>query len=1292
VDDLSTPEDTNRAFNRLTYDQYVVRPVSWYDEEFSGYSLFNSFQITDLIYRRFDFSEKVKEKVGDAALQVYLMRKLDKPLLDALESDVGQPLQRCAAGQASDWQACGPANGGRCSSGDCVFPLTGNFSTAIPIPESNEAEITQKATQLRALLAELSGNSCKAAPEQDSPFSREVGKGNELDYGNGQVRTDIREIEPRFRGANVCQEGNCECAYTKVQYASGITDYWPIGPVPSGVCQGGGIKDGSPCSTDSHCAVPARDGEVPNNGTCAKLTRKEQLIGTEGFCLQPDLSRPLGLTDHQYACLTWLPIQVSASGSDIYNANIEAGYNPVPGEDVVDSGGQVYCTAGTTAKYGPYDRTQFNANNVGNIDQYLARFVEGGVPNLSISDKVTIAENANLEIALNNGSFTEQDCDDLKNDPSEYVTAVCGGGGTLYQMVESLIWKSYQNAVILRIEQRANSNVNEEHGGNESVFGISDTGGRHPFALVPENYQRVEYGTIMHPPRIWDYNDYAQRQGGVGSIDPYRFYLNQHELRNPPPDEESVDYRTRVYGDLYGIKPPGDQFQDLATSANVYRSPYEGQLNKHDISKVFFYPLSIPAGLDNDENDLPTLLTKKLYIDFEALDEFGADAHLIDDADSIVNTEFPFKTEEGDAIVWTYKLTQDDENNSNFDLKQYAFSTYDKFHIKSNSQNFSNYLSGIKDLPRNNIAERYVMVFADWLHGDEEPPSFIEESIEKNSNNDPVAASRPQPRNGKDPFTAECNDPDGSRNGDFFAIGLDFNSDGEFLGYISRWCNANGGTGAGKSALQLAVVATLNDSCNEFTQVYESAGGNSFLEAITNKAWTNRVWAGAKRSDGSVPEHPAVNFQSIKLDSANRPYASLSVEAATLSEDTAAVQLRQYAFRDADPNYAGAPYSCSRPWLGAATIVGNRNVLQVVAPPRCAALDGGTIKLNTVETPEAAAEGLAQIFAKSYSVQRFEYVNVNNVLVGGGLMPQGTDDVSGTIGVGLKPPQIYALNPVLCRSNVQNCTAAEKNHFTVGTKNAAMPLADYDGDGIPDEDTNQDGNPDPIIAVGSYLADLRFFAFADSNRMPIRSVKVDWRDDSLITNESRRGLYKNRKPVCESSDSGGYSKNLGYCKESNGATTELTCSDNKGCPAGNTCVIGPDLRANLAFQKGIKQFGSLPRACTDSYFEFIHEYTCSKQDIEGNSAYTVPVGDLSPNIQARIRLQAGADVERVCVFTPRVQVTDNWGWCNGSCNGPGNTGCYDDQCVVDRNNDEWTYFGNDPEGETGRIIVIPDLD
>jgi len=49
-----------------------------------------------------------------------------------------------------------------------------------------------------------------------------------------------------------------------------------------------------------------------------------------------------------------------------------------------------------------------------------------------------------------------------------------------------------------------------------------------------------------------------------------------------------------------------------------------------------------------------------------------------------------------------------------------------------------------------------------------------------------------------------------------------------------------------------------------------------------------------------------------------------------------------------------------------------------------------------------------------------------------------------------------------------------------------------------------------------------------------------------------------------------------------------------------------------------------------------------------------------------------------CIFTPSVQVLDNWGWCNGVCGddkSPGGVGCYND--TVNGKN-ECTTFLNFP--------------
>lgn len=79
-----------------------------------------------------------------------------------------------------------------------------------------------------------------------------------------------------------------------------------------------------------------------------KYNRIERRMGTYGFCLQYDLSRPIngtqadGYNAPKYACLTWLPLGISASNIDMNNQDINAGYNP-QGDDSVNNFGRMYC-------------------------------------------------------------------------------------------------------------------------------------------------------------------------------------------------------------------------------------------------------------------------------------------------------------------------------------------------------------------------------------------------------------------------------------------------------------------------------------------------------------------------------------------------------------------------------------------------------------------------------------------------------------------------------------------------------------------------------------------------------------------------------------------------------------------------------------------------------------------------------------------------------------------------------------------------------------------------------------
>ncbi len=274
-------------------------------------------------------------------------------------------------------------------------------------------------------------------------------------------------------------------------------------------------------------------------------------------------------------------------------------------------------------------------------------------------------------------------------------------------------------------------------------------------------------------------------------------------------------------------------------------------------------------------------------------------------------------------------------------------------------------------------------------------------------------------------------------------------------------------------------------------------------------------------------------------------------------------------------------------------------------------------------------------------------------------------DVSGESAA---PPKIYSLNPSRCEDR-DKCNAAEAGNITIGNRNGTR--VDYNGDGIPDEpDIDQNGVTDPIIiAGGSYSAEAKFFAFADDNHMPIRRMMVDWDEEGLPPmNVDKRGLYKNRKPVCGTSNQGGLA-DVGICATmippTNGnnaptfRTTGVTCSLDKPCSGNTFCMPASGAPSTFKVCEGINaggdityssracgedrdcaglpdfptcsgslpmsdlqsgvlgteyktmRFGNTPRACTTDYFTFVHQYSCGESNIGTRNA--VYVRDLNTN-------------------------------------------------------------------------------
>ena len=191
------------------------------------------------------------------------------------------------------------------------------------------------------------------------------------------------------------------------------------------------------------------------------------------------------------------------------------------------------------------------------------------------------------------------------------------------------------------------------------------------------------------------------------------------------------------------------------------------------------------------------------------------------------------------------------------------------------------------------------------------------------------------------------------------------------------------------------------------------------------------------------------------------------------------------------------------------------------------------------------------------------------------------------------------------------------------------------------------GVTEPENAVGyggQYVATMQFFGTADKNTGPLTAVQVDWGDASRPFAGSTNARYKNHL-------------GLGACNDSD--------------------------------------FAHSTNACTEDYFQFTHTYTCPI-----NGAGKTPCSGAADDTNCFARNSCPEDVNggvdgtgSCCVFKPKVQLKDNWGWCNGTCPGPPgptSNGCYDarsaggvDECAAEEpGKDPWTYF-------MGEVIVVP---
>ncbi len=1330
VDDFENNNNIQDASNRLTYTRYITRGTSWYDPEYTGYSLYNKYRVDDMAYLSFDF-ERLKNagylEENDLKFlndKQYIAYQVNEQFF---APGSGFENLGCTSQNAStEFKACGLNSGGRCYNQKCFYPTGADRFPVDATPIRNGNPSRDGMLKLLEALASDS-NMCKGYPEIDTPFPTNVVANTanaktlkQQPAEDGGSRFTFQDFKQGYDSANVCQDGNCSCGYDKVTYKTGQVDYWtpgnsdsPLAKDIKGICSGGsnnGVDfDGVPCQNDSQCGIaanPDNAADTNEQGKCQFITKVQNQYGFKGYCLEFDFSRPLDNPDQPFECLTWLPIQVSASNFDSYNADEKAGYyRPI---DAAGGTGEVYCSVASRVSAGPYDESTLDPDFNGNADAYYNLYfrVDGSVK----SNPSFAPQNGGP--ALNAGCLT------TGSDGQAYQNAVCSHNlPKMYTALQSWLWKDVnkRNSVILRLEYGKENSFNDDRWGHDSSNVAQDrANGVSPseimYSFAPNAYQgQKEFGVLMHPPRFWNNQEPS---GPVG-------YEHTSDIVSP---ENNVFRGADLPGKILDVRTMSPHLTSENLNQSLYRSPFESALRKTDLKKIHFIPLSYS---ESSYGEVP-LIMSPIELRFEDLVSKDAIAYLKDDAENQPlggggYTQFPTTVSgRDDLVVWNYVLEGNELNN-------YQFVNYSLFN--------PNILQNAVDLAgqKNKVATRYVAVYADWFRNNNGVPQFIQNNVIRRQGTDDInedLVRKPAPDGDNDPFSASCS---GDR-GNWLAIGMDFNAYGEFLGYISRWCNNVGGQR--DTGIQFAVVAELNDQCTEFVQVYNDNVPNR-LAATTNKAWTQRLWveSGVVRDEALVSfAHPMSSillgnfYNNLKREVKVPPFGSINLRSSDFANKN---ELLSFTFRKPEfaENPFGIPYSCLNEWLG------SRSFLFDVEPEdnrasRCAGVyfaqgdalagqvknDISNSRLNQVR----AREAIYQLFAQSFAVKnrvavqdQFGHLSSdlqNNV--------NAVGDFSGSTENGYRrdqfenrnliPPQIYSLNPARCRQKGAPCIPGEANNVSVNFKNGTV--TDYDKDELADEDTNGDGQPDAQIYQISTTAFVNFFAYADDNRMPIRRVMVDWGDGSTPLNSDRKGFYRNHKPFCEIDNvqkfCGRGENNDSRMRDA--VTRGLTCSTNSDCPEeseGDQCV-----RVDSVYGK---RFGSSPnRACTEGYFEFIHEYTCSRSDIPVNGEVPGPGKEFVKRVddasvfdaatRERLLTLGLAPESYVCVYKPKAQVLDNWGWCNGSCKridangaivGDKVNGCYDDYATGDNlcsfnspqaigNFDPWTYY-------RGQIIVIP---
>lgn len=1330
---------------------YIKRNISWQEgREYSGFSLYNQYQVGDLGYLRVknELSNDLKE---DEVFIAFIDKENNK-----------------ACDIPGD--SCGDDLLGTCYDQKCVYP-----------PDGAEFLNTDN------FYKQLYNQDCRGYPELDSPF---------MD-NNGSIVESWLGMRPLFSNSsyansNVCQPGeDCSCDYLRVGYgqngqATEDRFFELDGNIGSNYINGddesqglikdikidslkiiqGGDNDGEYCGGELEACPTGSDAT-----TAIGAVKKNRRIGWKGYCLERDYSHHIDgridSADEAFACLTWMPLDFVPGAFDIYNADESIGYVPPVTGGI--TGGKAYCTemvgwqnmelySLNDSLVPSFDPHKFDCDLTDGYDHLDPSLQKSYCLNLSLHNTQYTVKNDADEDEEYNVVTMENVWSVLSPQPSSVGALNLSGTGVSamfkkyeLRLFQELVWAFINTIAGQNVEEEilhhdemllSEADINSGEGyfsddkwikwgkvENESLVQVYETDlnyynpGNHFISRVdtgldPESGKNDtatlnggQWGALINDVNLkilgrWTVSFMATQGYDGEMVAPLLPDLEKDSMKWLTEYASPKTTKRETLGKEGGDDVPNLDVGEYYDSGVTRHRPnkIESFISKDIVKGVSFVPLWVLENStgDNIEAVQIPMIGVPLTIDF------GVDYESVNgDADNIAKED----------------LGHSSQSNSK---------DFGKYWVLETEYKDDDYFGTTKDL------EGYILV---WMALD--PFSGVNE-ISHNGNqyskfNIPGWDSRVQ-----NPFSINVSEKyvGGNEKEGNYIIALEvlFDKDsGEFAGYRSRNISTFGGES--ELGFSMAVVFTLNPMCVEAVEVYDDAPDDSSF--VNSKAWTNRLWKDSGynqlyiKDDIDITPHymirdvPALPFGSINSDFNDKWFITLPDyelgDTPHAGRPTLCVD--QFYFKDDQDNDLQIHSKCQR----AQNPLGYSYTLLV--DHFYPGIDGASVGseilntsdlLNDKDNIDLAKTTVQKLFAKVFNVRSRLEVKDSELTGRIFFNDEFNDSISPTTSTDDYDEYSYKYKDIALDEGRPPTIFYPAEKFKLGWNYYQDKFAVNGAEKVDNK----------LYGKGNLNANVSFYAWADHNQMALRRIMVDWREEGLeqsgtISGEAM-GYYMNAKPYCDvglnyecmtdfnanSLDVPFEDVDLEYWEDQNVDFGEepddpeelfegLTCipkegdePNNKTCPSDYSCVLAP---MTVAYGNQLNE------TCRTEPISLVWNYTCDvtdkdkvdygEDDVEADAdhgglegkPYVYSVSDIDEIAPAGSATQwkelltskGHKNNDLVCVFKPRVQVLDNWGWCTGSCDYDERGGCYN-------LNDEFSDC-EDPDQDNLRFIPYSDI-